>query len=152
MLDWHFKTFDQLSNEQLYALLKLRQDIFIVEQDCPYSDADNRDQTALHLSGYQRDVLVAALRILPAAADAIASAPELCLGRLVVSASARGKGYGKAAIHQALDYIRQHTAASQVTLSGQCYLHRFYCELGFESEGDIYLEDGIEHQRFIIRL
>lgn len=152
MLHWHFNTFDQLSTHQLYALLKLRQDIFIVEQDCPYSDADNRDQAAVHLCGYQHDELLAALRILPAEGHTVTSAPELSLGRLVVLATARGRGYGKAAINQALDYIRRQTAASRVTLSGQCYLHRFYCELGFDPQGDIYLEDGIEHQRFQINI
>lgn len=152
MIDWGFYAFSELTNEQLYQLLQLRQKIFVVEQDCPYLDADGSDQQAIHLIAVENKKIVAAVRLIPEQTIAFSSSPKIAIGRLVVERDCRGKGLGRDAIKKAIEYTKQHSTASVIYLSGQSYLNRFYHELGFRPQGDIYLEDGIEHQYFELLL
>jgi ElaA protein len=151
-IDWEFSLFSEFTNDQLYQLLQLRQKIFIVEQDCAYLDADGQDQQAIHLLAFDKKNIVAALRLIAADNAVFKSAEKIVIGRLVVNNSYRGSGLGRIAITKAIDYIQQYSGANIICLSGQSYLNRFYRDLGFTAKGDVYLEDGIEHQLFELML
>lgn len=152
MMTWAYYAFGDLTNEQLYQLLQLRQKIFIVEQNCPYLDADGSDQRAIHLIAWDNKKMVAALRLIPSKLSDFISSENIAIGRLVVDSDYRGQGLGRYAIKSAIEYIKQHSSAAIVFLSGQTYLDRFYRDLGFVPKGDIYLEDNIEHQYFELAL
>lgn len=144
MLRWVYKGFSDLSLEELYALMRLRQEVFVVEQNCVYLDADGKDFEAFHLLGYgEGDVLLAYARILPPGI----SYEEVALGRIVTSQQARGEGLGKALMEEQLIRVREQFGAVPIRISAQCYLDRFYKGFGFVPVGEPYLEDGIPHQQ-----
>ena len=142
-INWQDKHHSELSAKQLYAVLALRCAVFIVEQTCPYLDVDGQDMTAdnRHILGMRCDELVAYARILTPADDA---AP-VAIGRVIVSASARGLNLGNRLMEQALLSCEQHWPEREVYLSAQAHLQNFYGRLGFQAVGDIYLEDNIPH-------
>jgi len=139
---WHWKAFDQLNVPELYALMKLRVDVFVVEQHCPYPELDDRDQGAMHLLGWAGDRLVGYLRVLP---------PELsghglpALGRIVTAADCRSLGLGRALVRLGVDYAQQAYPAMALRIAAQAHLQPFYAEFGFEPVGESYLEDDIPH-------
>ena len=136
------KKFSELSVADLYELLRLRSLIFHVEQNCAYCDLDNKDQNALHLMGYdEKSNLVAYARILPAGI----SYKEVSIGRVVTAAGYRGKGAGKEIMKASLKIIQELYGNVPVRIGAQCYLDKFYRELGFVPQGDQYLEDNIPH-------
>ena len=137
------KSFSELSLEELYELLALRQEVFVVEQDCPYLDADGKDQQALHLMGYDKNQkLIAYARINP---KGIVYEDFISIGRIVTSPSVRGKGIGKKLILACLDTVHKVYNRQPAKISAQCYLIRFYESFGFETIGKEYLEDNIPH-------
>lgn len=136
---WH--PFSQLSVNQLYAALKLRSDVFVVEQQCPYLDPDGKDQAALHLLGMENNELVAYIRLFPPKQNET----SLVFGRVVTATSARQKGYGKQLVQAMLTYCEQHFPTISITCSAQYYLKKFYESFGFVAEGEVYDEDGIPH-------
>ena len=136
-------TFNQLSLAKLYEVMALRQTVFVVEQDCPYLDADGHDQQALHLMGYQENnKLVSYARLF---------GPEqyypkyASIGRVITDSAVRGKGIGQLLIQEAIRQIHQHFGPVAIKISAQSYLTKFYESFGFETFGDTYLEDGIPH-------
>lgn len=139
-LQWQNKKFAELSPTELYALLKLRQDIFIVEQNCPYPDADGLDPQALHLMGWRASELLVYMRIF---APGI-KYPEASLGRIVSAQSVRGTGLGKRLMERGLQYADRAYSAP-IRISAQAHLHRFYRGFGFERASEPYDEDGILH-------
>ena len=139
--------FDELSAEQLYELLHLRATVFIVEQQCVYQDLDNKDQQSLHVLGYHAENLVAYARILPPGL----SYEEASIGRVVTSPQARKHGFGKALMREAILLCRHRYDGAWIRISAQTYLLAFYSELGFETVGDPYLEDGIPHVEMILK-
>ncbi|QCX01898.1 GNAT family N-acetyltransferase [Aggregatimonas sangjinii] len=141
MLRTIVKNFAQLTLQELYALLQLRSEVFVVEQDCVYQDLDGKDAKALHILGYKKDELVAYTRIF-APGDYF---EEASIGRVVVKASARQYGYGKDIMKASITAINDHYGKTDIHLSAQTYLKKFYQELGFNETGDDYLEDGIPH-------
>ncbi len=140
--------FDDLSLAELYALLALRQQVFCVEQNCPYQDCDNRDQIAWHVllqaSGDDPSALLAYARVLPPGQTHDGDAS---IGRVVSAPVARGCGHGLAVMQAAIDFCQQRYPETGITLSAQSYLHDFYRQLGFENTGKFYLEDNIPHQQ-----
>ncbi|WP_118972713.1 GNAT family N-acetyltransferase [Taibaiella koreensis] len=147
-MNWHCKFFDTLSTAELYSLLQLRSRIFVVEQNCPYQDLDDKDQAALHLwCNDEQGLAVAYCRILPAGA----SYPEVSIGRVANDTAIRGKGIGRQLMQEALDSIRKHWGAVPVRISAQEYLQRFYESMGFEPVGAAYLEDNIPHIEMLLR-
>ncbi len=141
-LKWELNTFDQLNIATLYQILQLRNRVFIVEQNCPYLDLDDKDQEALHLWASNVDGnMVAYCRLLPPGIVY----PEVSLGRVVTDSNIRKSGAGRLLMLQALDYIQQKWPLSPVRINAQLYLHNFYQSLGFEAIGDSYLEDNIPH-------
>lgn len=143
----HIKTFDELNTIELYHILRLRSQVFVVEQDCVYQDIDNKDQLAIHVIGYHDESIVAYTRIFKPG-DYF---KQSSIGRVVVDPEFRGKSYGKSIMRASMDYIHKKSW-STIIISAQCYLDKFYKELGFESTGEEYLEDGIPHQKMKIIL
>jgi ElaA protein len=139
LFNWH--TFSELTNKQLYAVLALRSEIFIVEQNCAYLDPDGKDMDALHLLGMQDGTLAAYLRLFPPSGIETA----VIFGRVVTAKSMRQKGYGRKLIQELLIYCETHFPNVQIKCSAQYYLKKFYEELGFEAYGEIYDEDRIPH-------
>jgi len=142
------KTFSELDTEDLYQILRLRSEVFVVEQDCVYQDIDNKDQNAIHLYYKENDQIVAYTRIFKAG-DYYENP---CIGRVVVSKKDRGNDLGKKIMIDSMEYIKQNIKGEKIELSAQKYLDKFYKDLGFYKIGEDYLEDGIPHQRMIFDL
>jgi len=141
-LTWQTKPFDALSLHEFHDLLQLRIDVFVVEQDCPYPELDNKDQTSFHLLGQtEANEIVAYARILPPGL----SYAEVSVGRVVVKESARGHQLGRALMLEAIQFIANYFGQVPIRISAQVYLTDFYLSLGFQIEGEEYLEDGIPH-------
>jgi len=144
-MKWNLKRFEDLSLGELYDILKLRSEIFVVEQNCPYQDLDGKDKVSYHLFLEDNGVVIAALRIIP---ENI-SYKEMSIGRVVVKKSYRGKGISKDMMGKAIGFITENLKKDGIRLSGQAYLVDFYEALGFKKVSDVYLEDGIEHFEFL---
>ena len=142
------KTFSELDTEDLYQILRIRSEVFVVEQDCVYQDIDNKDQNAIHLYYKENDQIVAYTRIFKAG-DYYKNP---CIGRVVVSKKDRGNDLGKKIMIDSMEYIKQNLKGEKIELSAQKYLDKFYKDLGFYKIGEDYLEDGIPHQRMIYDL
>ncbi len=141
MLNWRYKTFEELTNLELYELIQLRNEVFVVEQDCVYQDADGRDLQSKHLLGYDGHELAAYVRIVPSGI----SYDEYCsIGRVVVSPKHRRKEYGKAVMYKGIEICKKEFQEN-IKISAQCYLEKFYIELGFKVISEQYLEDDIPH-------
>ena len=142
------KTFYELDTEDLYQILRLRSEVFVVEQDCVYQDIDNKDQNAIHLYYKENHQIVAYTRIFKAGHYY----ENPCIGRVVVSKKNRGNDLGKKIMIDSMEYIKQNIKGEKIELSAQKYLDKFYKDLGFYKIGEDYLEDGIPHQRMIFDL
>lgn len=141
MLETNIKSFQDLTTNELYDLLQLRSEVFVVEQDCVYQDIDGKDQKALHVLGYHDANLVAYTRIFKKG-DYL---EEASIGRVVVSAEARKHNFGKEIMNSSIEAVSIYFNTSIIVLSAQTYLKRFYNNLGFIEVGEEYLEDGIPH-------
>ncbi len=135
--------FQQLSSAELYAIMALRQEVFVVEQNCPYLDADGKDQQAHHLMGFDKEGrLLAYSRLMP---KGLSYPRYTSMGRVLTSTSARGKGLGRGLMRESLKWMEQLYGRDAIKISAQCYLARFYESLGFHTIGEEYLEDDIPH-------
>ena len=141
-MHWTIKAWSELTCEELYALMAARQEVFVVEQACPYLDADGEDSRALHLWAHNDATPV--LGYLRVFAPGVKGA-EARIGRVLTTASARRTGLGRALMRRGIGLIGKRFGAVPIRIGAQKYLERFYRELGFVSEGDDYLEDGIPH-------
>lgn len=135
------KTFQELTTNELYAILQLRSEVFVVEQDCVYQDLDFKDQKALHIIGFKNDKVVAYTRIFKPG-DYF---KEASIGRVVVSPTTRKDGYGVEIMKASIKAVHENYNETFIRISAQKYLLRFYSSLGFVQEGEEYLEDGIPH-------
>ena len=142
------KIFSELDIEDLYQILRLRSEVFVVEQDCVYQDIDNKDQNAIHLYYKENNEILAYTRIFKAGHYY----ENPCIGRVVVSKKNRGNDLGKKIMIDSMEYIKQNIKGEKIELSAQKYLDKFYKDLGFYKIGEDYLEDGIPHQRMIFDL
>lgn len=133
--------FNELSANQLYDLLRLRSEVFVVEQECIFLDMDNKDQIAMHLLIYDENELVACTRLF----DKGQYYEETSIGRVVVNPKYRGKKLGHLLMNESIKAIEQLFSEHSIRIGAQCYLIEFYKSHGFEINSDIYLEDGIEH-------
>ena len=140
-LHWLLKRFDELTPYQLYAILQLRNEVFVVEQNCVFQDADDKDQNSYHLMGYLDNKLVAYTRLVPAGL----SYEQASIGRVVTSPSVRRSGAGKLLMQQSIDSLYSLFGKVPIRIGAQLYLQHFYESFGFQRISDIYLEDGIEH-------
>ena len=140
-INWLLKSFDELTPYELYAILQLRIEVFIVEQNCVFQDADDKDQVAYHLMGYYNKQLLAYTRLLVQGA----AYEQASIGRVVTSPKSRGNGTGKLLMHKSIECINQLFGNVDIKIGAQLYLKHFYSSFGFEQISDVYLEDGIEH-------
>jgi len=140
-MTWILKPFDELTPKELYKILQLRNEVFIVEQNCPYQDLDNKDLKAFHLMGMRDHQLIAYSRLL---APGI-SYSESSIGRVVSSPAARKSGMGKRLMAESILQIRNLFQTDTIRIGAQLYLKKFYESFGFIQEGDPYLEDQIPH-------
>ncbi len=147
MLTWTCKKFDELELHELYDILQLRSSVFIVEQNCPYQDCDNKDFHALHLMGKENGKLLAYARLIPAGI----SYRESSIGRVVSSPDARGKGLGKQLMRESIEQIEKKFHTNTIRIGAQLYLEHFYNAFGFIKDSDIYLEDNIPHIEMLIK-
>ena len=147
---WRLSPYAQLTLDELYAVLQLRQRVFIVEQSCPFIDADGADDRAWHLMGWTQDgegrpLLGAYARLFaPGAMYAEAS-----IGRVVTHPDVRRGGVGRALMWQALRQVAALAPGAAVRIGAQRYLEHFYASLGFVAEGEGYVEDGIPHVEMV---
>jgi len=135
------KTFEELSKKELYELLRLRAEVFVVEQDCVYQDLDGKDQKALHIIGSKNEKIIAYTRIFKPGYYF----QEASIGRVVVKHDERKYGYGQVIMTASIRAVKEHFGETLIHLSAQTYLKKFYNSLGFEQVGEGYLEDGIPH-------
>jgi len=140
-LNWRYTAFNELSVAALYAIMQLRNEVFVVEQNCVYQDADDKDFKSYHLTGWDGDRLVAYCRILPPGI----SYPSASIGRVVTSPLYRKTGCGRSLMLKAIVKTLSQFTCSKITISAQFYLTDFYESLGFTAFGEIYLEDNISH-------
>lgn len=144
---WTCKAFQQLSVQELYSILALRNEVFVVEQNCPYQDCDGKDSGAHHLMGWARDNLVAYTRLLPPGL----AYEEMSIGRVVTSPGLRRTGAGRLLMKNSIEKIRELYGPEPIRIGAQLYLKNFYQSFGFEVCSDIYLEDGIEHIKMLLK-
>ncbi|MBS1597484.1 MAG: GNAT family N-acetyltransferase [Bacteroidetes bacterium] len=138
---WICKKFDELTPRELYAIMQLRNEVFVVEQNCVFQDADNKDQSCYHMMCMQDDKLIAYARIVPAGI----SYSETSIGRVVTSPSARGTGIGNMLLRKTLDTIISLYGKVPLKIGAQLYLKKFYESFAFKQTSDIYIEDDIQH-------
>ncbi|MBC8408287.1 MAG: GNAT family N-acetyltransferase [Rhodobacteraceae bacterium] len=144
-ITWKFKAFNELTIDELYAMMVIRQEVFILEQDCPYMDADGKDQKSHHLLGYDTDDLVAHLRLVAPKV----SYKEMSFGRIVTSKKVRGKGVGKQLMQEGIRQGELLYGKQPNRISAQSYLIPFYSTFGFRTVGEEYLEDDIPHTEML---
>lgn len=141
MMDIKVKTFQELTTQELYDILRLRSEVFVVEQDCVYQDIDGKDQKALHIIGYQNHKIIAYTRAFkPGDYFEYAS-----IGRVVVSENERAYKYGYDIMNATIEAVKHQFGVTTIKISAQTYLKRFYNNLQFFEVGEVYLEDGIPH-------
>lgn len=142
-MDFLVKSFSELTTIELYQILQLRSEVFVVEQDCVYQDIDFKDQKSLHVFGFKNDKIITYTRIFKPG-DYFKNAS---IGRVVVKESERKFGYGHEIMKTSIDTINHFYRATAITISAQKYLKKFYESHNFFQVGDEYLEDGIPHIR-----
>jgi ElaA protein len=145
MITWTVKKFDELSLQELYAILQLRSEVFVVEQNCVFQDMDNKDQSSYHLMGWENNILLAYTRLIPPGI----TYPFSSIGRVVTASSARGSGIGKLLMEKSIQELEQLFGRQPVKIGAQLYLREFYHSFGLKQAGDIYIEDGIDHIEMI---
>jgi ElaA protein len=147
-MTFEFKHFTELSLNELYDILRLRSEIFVVEQNCVYNDLDGLDKVAVHQFLRKDGEIIAYSRLLKPGTRF----PEYSIGRVVVKQSERGTGLGNEMMEEAKKYIIKVWGATKIKISAQSYLQRFYENLGFEIVTEMYLEDGIPHYGMLYRV
>lgn len=145
MIEFQVKTFSELTPLEVYNMLRLRSEVFVVEQDCVYQDVDNKDQKAFHVLGYKEDQLIAYSRIF----DSGDYFDLPSIGRIVVQEDQRKLKYGHELVKESIEFILRTFNDKKILISAQTYLTKFYNHHGFQQVGEGYLEDGIPHIKMI---
>lgn len=140
-MEWFLKNYQEVTKDELYSVLRLRAEVFVVEQDCPYQDVDDKDQRAWHLFGVDQGEVVAYLRVFKAG-DYF---QEISIGRVVVKPTYRATGLGHQLMKKAIRFIESKPGDTSIRISAQTYLKKFYESHGFKQVGAPYLEDGLPH-------
>jgi ElaA protein len=140
-LNWTLKKFEELTVFELYAIIQLRNEVFVVEQNCPYQDADNKDLKAHHFMGWDGTTLVAYTRLIPPGI----SYTEASIGRVVSSPKYRGTGAGRRLMELSIENTLILFNCNTIKIGAQLYLKKFYESLGFTQSSEEYLEDNIPH-------
>lgn len=142
MITWQCKYFTELTNFELYKIIQLRNEVFVVEQNCAYQDCDNKDLKAYHYMGWQNDKLVAYTRLLD---KGISYDDAASIGRVITAQSIRRQNAGKELMRNSINEIYRLFGKIPIRVSAQLYLKNFYESFSFVQKSEVYLEDGIEH-------
>ncbi|MFW6027130.1 MAG: GNAT family N-acetyltransferase [Candidatus Woesearchaeota archaeon] len=145
MMKWEIKQFEELTNMELYQIIKQRINIFVVEQECPYLECDGKDINSFHLFAKVQDQLIAYSRILPPGI----SFAEASIGRVIVNEDYRRQGIGTVLMKRAINFIENNLQEKTIRISAQEYAIDFYKNVGFRVDSNIYLEDDILHVEMI---
>ncbi|HEY4652276.1 MAG TPA: GNAT family N-acetyltransferase [Pontibacter sp.] len=140
------KHFNNLTNTELYDLLRLRSEVFVVEQNCVFLDQDDRDQVCHHVLFYDGQTIVASARLVPPGV----SYPEMSIGRIVTGMAVRGTGVGKQLVDYSIAACRELFGEGPIKIGAQLYAKKFYESFGFVQSSDVYDEDGIDHIKMIL--
>lgn len=148
IINWECKPFNNLTPDELYCILKLRIEVFVIEQNCVFQDCDDKDQESYHYMGWQKNKLVAYTRLMPAGL----AYEEISIGRVVTSPIVRHSHIGKELMYNSIEKLHELFGKLPIKIGAQLYLKRFYESLGFIQSSKIYLEDGIKHIKMIRNL
>lgn len=140
-LQWRCTHFNELTVTGLYAIMQLRNEVFVVEQNCVFQDADDKDKYCYHLGAWDGDKLAAYARLVPPGV----SYTEMSIGRVITAMQYRGAGVGRQLLQNAIDKCTLIFGEKPIKIGAQLYLEKMYNSFDFQRIGDIYLEDGIEH-------
>ena len=142
-ITWYHKHFEELNTTELYQILQLRNEVFIVEQSCPFQDLDDKDFKCYHFIGFDTDSqkMMAYTRIVPAGI----SFKEASIGRVITSPLARKGGIGKQLMNKSIELLEELYGGVSIKIGAQLYLKKFYESFGFQQVEEVYMEDGIEH-------
>ena len=146
-MSWNIKKFEELTNIELYNLLKERTLVFVVEQNCPYLEVDGKDPFSYHLFKEEEGEIVAYLRVVPAGV----SYQEASIGRVFVKKEYRGQGIAVELLSRGLDYIQYELKEASIKIQAQDYLRKFYSSFGFQPVSETYLEDNIPHVDMLLK-
>lgn len=141
-INWQWRSFDALQSNEIYDMLAIRQEVFVLEQKCAYQDLDYLDQKSLHLFGKKDNQLIGYLRLLPIN---IPYEGAISFGRVLTPTPARNQGFGKLLIQEVLDYLKKENCKSPIIISAQAYLKNFYEKFGFQTISQPYDDVGIIH-------
>ncbi|WP_223702559.1 GNAT family N-acetyltransferase [Sutcliffiella deserti] len=147
-MSWKLKKFNDLTNIELYTILRERTAVFVVEQNCPYLEVDGKDLHSYHLFKEVSGEIIAYSRIVPAGV----SYPEVSIGRVLVKKEFRGQGHAEELLRRGLDFILFELKETSVKIQAQDYLKKFYSSFGFQPITDTYLEDNIPHVDMLVQL
>lgn len=145
-MEWIFKSFDELTNEELYAVLKLRFEVFVIEQNCLDIDPDGKDKVSMHLMLEDDGKIIGCARILPPKV----SYDEPSIGRIALDKSYRGTELGREIVQKCIDFIHNIMKIREIRISGQAYLLDFYKSFGFVVTKGPYFEDKIPHYQMLL--
>jgi ElaA protein len=145
-LNWDCKPFSELTTEELYHILRLRSEVFVVEQNCVFLDMDNKDLACHHLMGWNEKQLLGYSRIVPPGISYV----ESSIGRIVSSPAARGMGIGRELLSESIQALYRLHGKRDIRIGAQFYLKDFYESYGFVQTGEIYSEDGIDHVEMML--
>ncbi|TDO93933.1 ElaA protein [Halanaerobium saccharolyticum] len=147
-MELNIRSFSELNKQELYKIIEARINVFVVEQNCPYQECDNKDQDSFHLFYLDQNKIAAYLRIIPPGI----SYQEASIGRVLVKKEYRREGLGFKMMEAAVDFIKNNFDSEAVRISAQEYILNFYQKLGFKVVSDRYLEDDIPHYQMICKL
>ena len=147
-INWECKHFGELTTEELYRILRLRSEVFVVEQNCVFLDMDNKDFVCYHVMGWKEEQLLGYSRIVPPGI----SYAESSIGRIVSSPAARGLGIGRELMQQSIAALYRIYSKRDIRIGAQYYLKEFYESFGFVQTGAIYPEDGINHIEMLLSI
>jgi ElaA protein len=145
-VNWQYKKFEELTATELYHILQLRNEVFVVEQNAIYQDADNKDLVSYHLCGWDNQNLAAYARIIPPGVAFV----EASIGRVVTSPDYRKMKLGKKLMELSIKHTLETYNVTTIKIGAQLYLQQFYMELGFVNCSEVYMEDGIPHKKMIL--
>ena len=148
MISFVSKNFQALTTEELYKILALRAEVFVVEQNCPYQDVDGKDLHSIHVLGYINNQLVAYARVL---GQGVSYQEYASIGRIVTSPSIRGKKFGHDLVDFSIKVCQKNFPGQPIKISAQAHLEKFYNKHGFKATGEAYLEDDIPHIGMILK-
>ncbi|WP_251859876.1 GNAT family N-acetyltransferase [Clostridium sp. Marseille-Q2269] len=140
-MGWNLKKFNELTTEEIYEILRVRNQVFVVEQECAYEDCDGKDKSSYHLFYMEEGKVISYVRILPKGL----TFHEISIGRVLVNKDYRGKGFARQNISKAIEFVENNLKENSIRISAQHYLLEFYKSFGFKPVSEVYLEDDIPH-------